>query len=54
MKLLHAPRGKLKAKSPKRIKLARAMGLRVVTNESGAKVSSGLKTTRKSQRARNH
>jgi len=54
MKLLHTPRGKPKAKSPRRIKLAQVMGSKVVTNESGAKVNWGLKMTRKSWRARSH
>jgi hypothetical protein len=44
----------LKAKSPKRIKLAQAMGIKVVTNESGAKINQGFNTTRRSQRARSH
>jgi hypothetical protein len=49
MKLLHAPRGKPEMESPKKFKPAQAMAARVITNESGAKVSWGLKTTRRSQ-----
>jgi hypothetical protein len=38
MKLLHAPRVKPEIGSPRRIKLAQAMGVKVVINISGAKV----------------
>jgi hypothetical protein len=47
MKLLHAPKVKLEAKSPKKIKLAQAMGAKVATNINGAKVNQGLKMIRK-------
>jgi hypothetical protein len=54
MKLLHTIRGKLKAESPRKIKLAQAMGARVAKNESGAKVSQGFKMIRRSWQARSH
>jgi hypothetical protein len=46
MKLLHAPRVKPEIGSPRRIKSAQAMGVKVVINISGAKVGGGLKMTR--------
>jgi hypothetical protein len=43
MKLLHTPMVKLEARSPGKIKSAQVAKVRVVINESGAKVSWALK-----------
>jgi hypothetical protein len=49
MKLLHAPRVKSEAWSPKKIKPAQAMGTKVAINISGAKASQGFIMTRRNQ-----
>jgi hypothetical protein len=54
MKLLHAPRVKLKVQSPRKIKSSQAMEGRVATSISGAKEIQGFKMTRRSQRAKNY
>jgi hypothetical protein len=54
MKLLHAPRVKLKVQSPKRIKSSQAMEGRVATSISGAKGNQGFKMIRRSQQAKNY
>jgi len=51
MKPLHAPRVKSKMGSPRRIKSTYAMEAKVTTR---AKVSRGLKITRRSGRTKNH
>jgi hypothetical protein len=49
-----SPKGEIEKESPRRIKSAQVMGAMVTTNESGAKVSWGFKTIRRSWQTRSH
>jgi len=54
MKLMCAPKVKSETRSPRKIKLAQVVGVKVITNRNGAKVKQGFKMTRKSWQAKSH